>query len=121
MSEYPFHQLQTITLAGNGTGTILTTVSQNESFEIEEIMVVSTGAFSITGIRDTSNIQYSNAASGLTIPSTLMVDAATDFSNTLKFNPGLLIEKGRQLAIDLVDTSGSSNTVKFIMRGKKAS
>lgn len=119
MAIRPFWFTDTVALSGNGTGTLRLPVSAGEKATFRRTQFVGTSTFSITDIRDDSGQRFSNANSTDPITNTLLNDAGTDFSGIANFDPALELEGPGGLNIDLLDTSGSANTVRVVIEGSK--
>lgn len=119
MAIKPYWFSDTVTLAGNGTGTLQFRVGAGEIARFRKMRYVSTGAFQITGIRDSTSRQYSDASTSDPIVNTALALGQTDGNPLQEFNPPLEVVGDLSLLIDVVDTSGGSNTVRIYFEGEK--
>lgn len=112
--QIPYLLAISATLNANGTGTLQYTVPPNEKLMVDELYFVSTGAFSITDIRVSGGHVITNAGANNPIPST-MLGLSSNENNTLqKLKLPITLNGGQVLYIDLLDTSGAGNTVRFV-------
>ena len=119
MAIRPFWFTDTIALGANATADAILPVSSGEIGRIKRLVFSASGAFSITGLKDSTGLAYSNARVSDPIPSTALVDAAIDLAGIQEFEPPLELEGPNQLTITILDTSGSANTVRVIAEGEK--
>ena len=115
----PFFALFRFSLAGNAQGTAQYTVPVGEQLTLKDMVFSSTGAFSITNIRDASGKSYTNASPTTPIPSTIFPSGGNNNNSIKGFDPELVIEGGNILYIDVVDSSGSANTINIVFSGQK--
>lgn len=111
MAKKPFIYVDTVTLAGNGSGTWSVNIGAGETARFRRMVYASTGAFSITGIRDSSNNPFGNAAPNEPLRSTVLSKVSDTVEGIGRFDPMIEIVGPRALNIDVVDTSGAGNTV----------
>lgn len=111
MAKKPFLYVDTVTLAGNGSGTWTVNIGAGETARFRKMRYASTGAFSITGIRDSSNNPFGNAAPNEPLRSTLLTKVTDTVEGLNMFDPMIEIVGPRAFNIDLLDTSGAGNTV----------
>jgi hypothetical protein len=117
MPDNPYFCILETTLAGNASGTLSYQVPANMELTIRGWRQVSTGAFNLTGVRDSQGLYYTNASASVEIPSSYIADLA-DGNNGLKdFPMSLVIEGGTIIYIDVEDTSGAGNTVTIVLDG----
>jgi len=103
-------------LSANGSGTIPIDISAGRTFIIKRITFNSTGAFSITEIKDTAaNYNY---VSG-TLKSTCLKNKAN--AQVFEVDPPIEITGDSDLVFNITDTSGSSNTVDIACWGDETS
>ena len=119
MAMQTFIAVAAATLTADGTGTASYSVSNQEHFEVERIMFASTGAFSLTGIRDNAGNIYSNIDSTDPLPSTLLSSGANGNNHIGDFPTPIIVQGGGQVSIDLLDTSSAGNTVRIFLIGKR--
>jgi len=101
-------------LSGNGSGTISIDVSSGRVFRAKKVSYSSTGAFSITEIKDTAaNFNY---VSG-TLKSTTLKNKAN--ANVFELDPPIEVTGDSSLVFNLTDTSGSTNTVDLTVWGEE--
>jgi len=110
--------LQSVLTAG-GTGTMTYQVPQGQTLELDEFVFNSTGAFSVTGIRNAGGINFTNATPSNAIPSTMLGNSANNFNVIRDFKPNLVIAGGDTLYVDVIDTSAAPNTVRLVVNSKK--
>jgi hypothetical protein len=115
----PFWVKLEATLTANGTGTLSYNIDPSEEWEFLDWLWTSTGTFEITGIRASNGINFSNVLSTNTIPSTLLPKGADDNHALRGFPVPMRIKENNILYIDIVDTSGSGNTVEVVLPAKK--
>lgn len=120
MATFPYLVILSSVLAASGAGTVSYTVPANEELELNQLFVASTGAFSITDIRDSSGQHYTNASQAVGIPSTLLSAAANNYNVFKEFLSPILIEGAKILYIDVLDTSAAPNTVRLLLSGKRS-
>ncbi len=119
MPTRPFWFTDTIALGANAAGDAILEVSSGEIGRIRRLIFTSSGAFSITGLKDATGLAYSNARVSDPIPSTTLVIDQPDLAGVQHFDPPLDLEGPNQLTVTLLDTSGSANTVRVIAEGEK--
>ena len=99
-------------LSANGSGTIPIDVSAGRTLIVRRITFNSTGAFSITEIKDSAaNFNY---VSG-TLKSACLKNKAN--ANVIEVDPPIEITGDSSLVFNITDTSGSSNTVDIAVWG----
>lgn len=111
MAKKPFIYVDTVVLAGNGSGTWSVNIGAGETARFRRMIYASTGAFSITGFRDSSNNPFANAAPNEPLRSTVLAKVTDNSEGISRFEPTIDIVGPRSLNIDLLDTSGAGNTV----------
>jgi len=114
MATFPFWDVLTQVLAGGGAATLQVNVPDGETRDIDAIRIISTGAFSIVGIRDSRGRTYSDAASGNPALDTFFANATDQFNGYLKFPIPIHLEGNISWMIDVLDTSGAANTVRVV-------
>jgi len=119
MGVRPFWFTDTISVAANGSTTAVIPISEGETMRLRRVQFISTSTFNITGLKDASGNPFSNASASDPIPSTTLNNAATNFSGISNFNPPLEIKGPGSLNFDILDTSGSTNTVRVVIEGEK--
>lgn len=119
MPTVPYFLQLSITLGGNGTGTITYTVPRNETLSLRQIRYNSTSTFNITDIRDSTGRNYTNASSSNAIPSAVIQDGGSNTIGIQEMQPDLVIEGAGTFYIDLADTSGANNTVQVTLVGTR--
>lgn len=119
MSIRPFWHSDTVVLTSGGSGTIRFDIGAGEKGVFKRAQFKATGGFSITGMRDSSGLQFSNASPAEPIPSTMLKTGVTDIEQTQYFDPPLEIIGPAALLIDILDTSGAGNTVRNVIEGSK--
>lgn len=117
MAQYPYQLVLSSTLAALATGTMNYPIPNNEGLQLGQLYFVSTGAFSITDIRDSAGKHYTNASPSNPIPSTLLQNAQTAYESLRNLPIPIVIEGGKTLYVDIVDTSNAPNTVKLLFNG----
>ena len=115
----PFLFTDTVALAANGQGTILFAVSAGETARISDLGFVSTGAFNVRTIRDATGQRYTDASADNPIASTMLTNLNNANNGFGKLPIDLEVEGPTDIAIELTDTSGSANTVRFLAMGSK--
>jgi len=115
MAERPYLLIKQAVLAGEGTGTISHTVSNQEKLWVHEIFQQATGTFNITDIKVSRGNHYTNAGLTVEIPSVLIASGANGYNHIGKFPVPLYLAGGATLTIDLEDSSSAGNTVELIM------
>ncbi len=119
MAIRPFLFTDTISLGANASGDAVLPVSSGEIGRIRRLVFSASGAFSITGLKDSTGLAYSNTQVSDPIPSTALVDAGADLAGIQHLEPALELEGPNQLTLTILDTSGSANTVRVIAEGEK--
>ena len=120
MTTFPYIVLLRSTLAALGTGRASYTVPANETLDLSQLFVASTGIFSITDILDSAGQHYTNASPATPIPSTLLSAAGNNYNVFKDFPYEIHIEGAKILYIDIVDTSNAPNVVSLLLPGKRA-
>lgn len=115
MATYPFIIELDATIAANGTTTLNYNVGPNEQIDVHEFRFDSTGTFGINDIRDNQGNHFTNATPTNPIPSINLQDAALSTIGIKQFPIPLTIKGSTALQIEVKDSSGSSNTVKFTL------
>ena len=104
-------------VTANSTATLSHQVAGNQQYDISQVLLRSTGAFDVLGIRDSLGNQYTNAGSGNGI-SEVFFDDVANANNTLKSLPlPIVVGNAVTFFIDVIDTSGSENTVEMLLVG----
>jgi hypothetical protein len=119
MAQNPFLIAGSTVLAANGAGTFSYTIPEGESYRFKEWRFTSTGAFTITGIRDSNGQFYSNASQAVGILSTHLQSPASANIGIQGFMSPLELKGSVQLLIDYLDTSGAGNTVRLTMTAER--
>ncbi len=119
MPTRPFWFTDTIALGASAAGDAILTVSSGETGRIRRILFESTGAFSITGLKDATGLAFSDARASDPIPSAALVIDQLDLAGVQHFDPPLELEGPNQLTLSLLDTSAAPNTVRVIAEGEK--
>lgn len=119
MATFPFFLQFQYVLTANGTGTVQYPVPPNEKLELSELRFVSTGAFSVTDIRDSTGKHFTNASSAVPILSTLLQNAQNGYISAKDFDVPLEVGGNVTFYMDLKDTSGAGNTVNLLLTGVK--
>ena len=104
----------TKTLSANGSGTISIDVSAGKRFVVNKITWNSTGAFSITIIKDSGSGYVFNAG---TLKSAILNNSAN--VNLIEVDPPIELNGPTSLVFEITDTSGSSNTVDIAVWGNE--
>lgn len=119
MATRPFWFTATIALGASASADAILTVSSGETGRLKRLVFQSSGAFSITGLKDATGLAYSDARASDPIPSTALVIDQPDLAGVQHFDPPLELEGPNQLTITLLDTSAAANTVRVIAEGEK--
>lgn len=114
-TNVPFLLILKTALLANSTATVSYAVPPAEDLYLEDMRVASTGAFSITNIRNSNGRPYTNASSATTIPSTLLAFGNTNTQGFTEFSVPLLIAGSETILFDLIDTSGAGNSVSILI------
>jgi hypothetical protein len=115
MADYPFLlQLQVI-LTANAQGTMTFIVPQQETLEIKQIRIFSTGIFIINDIRDSFGRHYTNANLTVGVDSRTLQSGGSGNIGMQDWPIPLIIEKGTTLYIDVKDTSAGGNTISLLL------
>ncbi len=112
--------LEAFQLAANGSTTLSYTVPPQEKLTIFDLFFDSTGAFNITGIRDSTGRQYTNASPSTEIPSAVLKDGATANIGMNPFIKPLEVPGSVTIYIDVEDSSGAQNTITLTMPAVRA-
>ena len=116
-NQFPYLLYLEQALTAAGTGSLSYTVPANEKLELHQLFVVSTGAFEVTDIRDSSGKHYTNASLAFGIPSSLLSRATNNYNVFMNFPVPILLDGALIIYIDLFDTSGAGNTVGLLLPG----
>ena len=119
MALRPFWFTQTLSLGANASQQARFPVASGETGRFKRIVFAASGAFSITRIEDETGLAYSDASVSNPIPSTALIDAATDDAGIQHLDPPAEIEGPGALLLTILDTSGAANTVRLILEGEK--
>ena len=119
MGNYPFLHVFEATLTANGTGTLSVIVPNSEKLTIHSIFFTSTGVFNITDIRTSDGVHYTNASASVEIPSSIMGSVADGYNTIVDLAGEIVVDGGTTFYIDLEDSSGSGNTVTFVLNSLK--
>ncbi len=119
MATRPYLLLLQSIMAGNGTGTVSYPVPSGEYLTVEQLVFQSTGAFWITDIRDSEGNHYTNASQAVGIPSAVLASSANNNNAVEVLAEPLAIQGGGILYIDLLEKSGSGNTVTLLLSGHR--
>jgi hypothetical protein len=119
MAARSFIYTDSVSVSGNASGTIVIAQGATEKGEIRSIIFDSTGAFQIEEIRDSSGTPYTNASSADPIPSTLLKASTNMTTGKIDLPVPIALSPNLILYITVKDTSGSSNTIRFIGYGTK--
>lgn len=117
MVTRPFLLVLNSILTANGTGSLSYQAGNGEQMQIQNFNFIATGAFSIVGIRDSDGTPLSNCSASNPILSTMVQNSANANRSIDRFLEKLLIDSGKFIIIDLLDTSGAGNTVRFLFEG----
>jgi hypothetical protein len=101
-------------LGALGTASPSYTVPSNERLIVRECRVLSTGAVSITDIRDSGNRHYTSASAAIPLPSTYFQHVDSPNLGNTELTPPIEVEGGATFTVDIVDTSGGANTVRLM-------
>lgn len=115
----PYEVFLSQVLTSGGTGTLTYAVPPGQTLAIDEFTFISTGAFSVVGIRNGGGQQFTNATPSNGIPSTMLANGLNQFNVIKDFKPDLVIQGGDTFYIDIIDTSAAPNTVRFLGNGNK--
>lgn len=115
----PYILTDTVVVGASGRAIARSGVSVSEEFEGHRLWITSTGAFSIESMRTSDGRLLTNATSDDPLPSTARFLPQTAGEGIGTFLIPLLLRAGEQFELHLLDTSGSSNTVRFHIEGIK--
>lgn len=115
MAQYPYLVNLSVVVGANEQATLTHSLSNTEELTIVGIRQQSTGAFSITNIRNSDGMAYTNANFNNPIEGGFISDAANQFNGLQEFPIPLVVGKGMTLFFDLLDTSGSGNTIRIVL------
>jgi hypothetical protein len=119
MGKIPFLQTFNIALGAGGAGALIFQTGLSEVHQIKRFWFISTGIFSLVGLRDSMGQQYTNASGANPIPSLILAvpgvsDAGvSNLLSELEFGPNVT------LTFDIIDTSGAPNAVVLVCEGTK--
>ena len=113
MAELPYFLTLRQTIATNAFGSLTHPVPPNEGLKIIGFRHTSTGTFNLTGIRDSTGMQYTNASPTNEVPSTHLQPAIEADIAFTEFETPLELRGGTTFYWDLEDSSGAPNTVIF--------
>jgi len=119
MAIKPYWFSDTLVLGAGGTGTLQFRVGAGETARFRKLRYASSGAFQIIGIRDSTSRQYSDASTSDPIVNTVLGLGQVDGNALQEFNPPLDVVGDLSLLVDVLDTSGASNTVRLYFEGEK--
>ena len=117
--DIPYELLLSAVLTAGGTATLTYQVPQGQQLEIDEFVFVSTGIFSLVGIRSAGGINFTNATPSNGIPSTMLANGVNQFNVIKDFKPNLIVAGGDTINFDLIDTSAAPNTIRLLLNCKK--
>ena len=113
MASFPYWYHDKLSLTANASGSIVVSAGIGESLVLKNLRFTSTGAFSITDIRDSAGRRYSNCSASEPILSTSLLKAGTANFGIFEFPTGLVVNPNTTLYFDVLDTSGSTNALDF--------
>jgi hypothetical protein len=113
-TQIPYLLSLNTVLTALGQNTMSYQVPPGQTLEIDEFVFVATGIFNLVGIRNGGSVLFSNISPSLPILSTMIADVANNFNVIKSFMPHLIIQGGDTFYIDVIDTSGAGNTVRFL-------
>jgi hypothetical protein len=119
MATKAFLFTDTVALAASGTGTAKLSVSAGETAKIHALGFVSTGAFSLVGLKDGTGRAFSDANADNPIPSTALHNFNSAINGPPDFPEPIELLGPLDLNIELLDTSAAGNTVRFVGIGTK--
>lgn len=112
MPVNPFVVTLSVVVGASSTGTASYLVPEGESYRFKDWRWTSTGAFTLTGIRDSNGQFYSNASPAVGILSTHLQSPASANIGIQGFGMPLELKGSVQLLFDFLDTSGAGNTIR---------
>ena len=116
MAENPYFVSLRVSLAANASATLQHSIPRNEELIVEELYAQSTGAFTITSIRDSSGRLYGNLSTQNPLPSQII---ASDRFRAFATKPRL--SGAITLYIDVSDVSASANTITLVLASTRIS
>lgn len=119
MPSLPFLIPLNGTLSANGTLQLSFQVPSGQKYLIDKLVQVSTSTFNIIDIVDSDGMRYTSATQSNGLPNTLLKDGADNYHGVNPFETPIEVGGGKTLYIELLDTSGSSNTVSIGLTGQR--
>ena len=116
---YPFLLVMAKTVGSGLSDTLSYSVPRGEKLTITQLYFDSTGTFNVTDIRNAKGMSYSNALGNAAIPSTFFNDVTNQFNTLLNLVVPLELDGNDTLYIDVTDTSGGSNVIRFVANASK--
>jgi len=112
---YTFNQ-GAVTLSGDASSQVPIDINGGHHFLLTHISGTSTGRYSLNILDAYRNFSVIDAPEGTTyrIPDNLIVG---DNNYPFRFEQGIFFEEGSRLIVDMLDTSGSSNTIYLTLGG----
>jgi len=114
MADSPYFLTDTVVLGAAGTGSFNFFVPVNESYDLYDMRFTATGIFDVRDIRDSAGQHYTNASTTDPLNSTHFQNGASPNIGFQTFPATLHLNGGMTFTIDLFDTSGAGNTVRFV-------
>lgn len=113
---YPFFWSAKVALAASGLGSLNYAAGTGEHYQVQKIFFVATGGFSIVGITNSGNRQFTNASITAGLPSTMFDLPNTNTQKIEDLVTPLDIQPQITLTITLLDTSAAPNTVTAVLQ-----
>lgn len=115
MKTIPFLIPLNVVLAGNATGNLSFAVPQNWILHIKQWWFTSTGVFRINQLQDSTGVNYTNATQSVAILSTFLQNPGNQFRAMYDFLANIDLDGGKQIIIQVQDTSGAGNTINALL------
>lgn len=110
MAELPYHISLRATVAASTAATLQHAVPRNEELVVVELYSVSSGAFSVTSIRDSAGRVYGNLSTSAPLP-----NAIINSERFKAFPTPIRLSGAITLYVDVLDTSAATNTITIVL------
>lgn len=117
MADFPLLIHQQATLGAGQRATLSFQPGADEVFVVTDWQFISTGAFLLLAVRDSSGNQYVSDQAGTGISSGFFDASKPGATAFLKLDPPIEVGPLGVLFIDVQDASSASNTVRVLLRG----
>jgi len=116
---YPYFLNDRVIFVGSDTQTFSFTISAGDEMFVDELRLLSTGAFTIGEIKDESGKSYCSADAANPIPSGIFPTANSHTIPPIKLPTSLHIDPSGKITVTVTDTSAAANTVDIVLIGRR--